>query len=397
MQSENGVVRTLRRSRDEKLHSALELVGSGAQLRAKAIWLTGVERKSGEQISAVYFGSGYPHQIFDILFSSYTVQRDETCAIWTAMRRLQEQQAGIDLVIGGLPWTCYARVRDPRLLHVPSLIVQMLPLPQRFEDLLEGFRRRSKVRDVRKMEKLGLTYRVVHATEAIDDFYDHMYVPFAKQRFGAFALIESRKSIRNAAALGGLLQVSLADRVVGAGVLSRVGELVYFTWLGLPQDVDPEIADVVRGALYYFTMKHAHGLGASWLHVGYTAGLLEGGIYQYKRKWGAGVVDDWLLHEVILRPQNFNAGVRACLASQPLIVRQGGELLGKVLLDGPVSAAKLEYLAERYSAQGMSALKVFTTQPFAAELAQSQHGSCVPLQVFDLSRSAEPAADYGRL
>ncbi len=397
MQSENGVVRTLRRSLGEKLHSPFVLLGSGVQLRAEAIWLTGVERKSGEQIAAVYFGWGYPYQVFDILFSSYTVQRDEACAMWTAMRRLQENQAGVDLVIGGLPWTCYLRVRDPRLLHVPSLIVQMLPLPKRFEDLLEGFRRRSKVRDVRKMEKLGLTYRVVHSVEAVDDFYDHMYVPFAKQRFGEFALIESRKDIRNAAALGGLLQVSLADRVVGAGVLSRTGDIVFFTWLGLPQDVDPEIADVVRGALYYFTMKQAHELGASRLHVGYTAGLLESGIYQYKRKWGAGVVDDWLLHEIILRPQNFNVGVRALLANQPLLVRQAGKLLGKVLLDGPVSAAKLEYVAERYSAPGMSSLKVFTTQPVAAELARSQHGSFVPLQLIDLSRSADPAADYGRL
>jgi hypothetical protein len=288
-------------------------------------------------------------------------------------------------------------VRDPRLLHIPSLIVQMLPLPQRFEGLLEGFRKRSKVRDVRKMEKLGLTYRVVHSVEAVDDFYDNMYVPFARERFGQFALIDSRKNIRNSVKLCGLLQVLLADRVLGAGVLSRVDDCIFFTWLGLPADVDPEIADVVRGALYYFTMKHAHGLGCSYLHVGYTAPLVEGGIYQYKRKWGAGVVDDWLLDEILLRPLNFTAGVRACLANQPVLVRQAEGLHGKVLLDGPVSADKLASVAERYSAPGMASLKVFTTEPFAAELTQSQHGSCVPLQLIDLSHSADPAADFGRL
>jgi hypothetical protein len=397
MQSENGVVHALQRSLREKLHSHYELAGIGLQLRADALWVKGAERKSGQQVSAVYFGGGFPSQIFEILFSSYTVERHEKCAMWTAMRRLQEDHPGVDLLLGALPWTFYPRVRDSRLLHIPSLIVQMLPLPTRFADLMEGFRKRSKVRDVRKMEKLGLTYRVVHSVEAVDDFYDNMYVPFARERFGQFALIDSRKNIRNAAALGGLLQVLLADRVLGAGVVSRVDDCAFFTWLGLPEGVDPEIADVVRGALYYFTMKHAHELGCSDLHVGYTAPLVEGGIYQYKRKWGAGVVDDWLLDEILLRPLNFTAGVRACLANQPVIVRQAGELHGKVLLDGPVAREKLEYIAERYSAPGMSSLKVFTTEPIAAELTQSQHGSFVPLQLIDLSRSADAAADFGRL
>jgi hypothetical protein len=395
---QGGFVARVARGATSRFHSLRELIDATRDWNGIAMWITGSEKHSGEALSVFCFGSDEPAQILSALFTDYSVQRQERAPMWSLRSQFARAGASTDLMVGDVPWPYYLLLPDAPFLHVPGWVAQRLALPERFETVIDGFRKKSKTTDLKKIRKHQLDFRVRHSRAEVEHFYDTMYVPFAQRRFGPLALVDTRADVVAAAAREGLLQVVQGERVVGAGILSRFGASMHFLWLGLPEGLDDALMDGTMAALYYFTIVHAHALGCAEVYMGYTAPLLNGGVYQYKRKWGTSVHDEWLLDETVLRPMNFGAAVTSVLRREPLIVRQAAGLVGKVLVtDESLSASEVTGLASRFASRGLQSLKIFSTCPLAEEVTQSPYPSAAPVQLIDLSSSADPALDFCRL
>jgi hypothetical protein len=381
-----------------RCHSLGEFFDAARDWHGVAMWIAGREKVSGEPLSLFYFGTEEPVQILETLYADYTVQRQERGAMWKAAAQFARADASADLVAGDVPWPYYLLMPDAPYLHVPGWIAQQLALPKQFEAVTESFRKKSKAADLKKIRKHELTFRVRKSPAEVERFYDTMYVPTAQRRFGVMALVDTRKDILEGAAREGLLQVMQGERVVGAGVLSRYGTSMYFLWLGLPEGLDDALMDGAMAGLYYFTIQYAHTQGCDGVHMGYSAPLLDGGVYQYKRKWGAGVRDEWLLDEMVLWPRNFGPAVAKLLRRQPMIVRQGAGLVGKVLVaeDG-VSESDVARLVDRFASRGLQSLKLFSTRPWPAAVKAAQYPALAPVSFIDLGSSADPAGDFCRL
>ena len=369
----------------EWLYAFGEYADAARDRHADAIWISGREKHSGEPLSVFYFGSGrsFDH-LMDKLYAGYaTYERcDEDRPMWSARRALAAP-GPVDLVIGDLPWPYYHLVSSTRYVHIPGWIVQKLSLPATWEDVVGRFRKNTRSTDLRKIRKNKLEFRVTRDREAIERFYDSMYLPYTERRFAGLAVIDDREEIVGLGVTGGLLQVMQGERVLAAVVLTKWKQSMHFLWFGLPDGLDESLADGALSGLYYFTIQHAHAQGCNEVNFSYTIPLLNDGIYRYKRKWGAGV-HAWPFGRMLVRPLNFGPAVESFFVHQPLVAHGRGGLVGKVMVaDGALTVEGAGEIRERYLSDGLQTLQIYSARPLSSQDA-----------AIDLSRSSDAVAAF---
>ena len=392
-----GVFGTMKEWIGEHLYRLSAFADAAREWRGDAIWLTGAEKHTGAPLSAFYFGSGRSFEhLLDKLYASYSVSRsEENHPMWRAARWLKSPRTPVDLVFADLPWPYYHLLAGSQFVHVPGWLVQKIPLPGTWQEVVGNFRKNTRSTDLRKIRKFGLTFRLTTEQAEVERFHDAMYLPYVEGRFGNLAIIDSRDEIVGVGTSGGLLQVLQQDRVVGAVVLFRSRKTLHFLWFGLPQGPDAALLDAALSGLYYFTIQHAYALGCDEVNLSYTAPLLNDGIYRYKRKWGAVAHNDWPFGEILVRPLNLRGPVESFLVNQPLVVVERDGLVGKVLLaHAGVSPNDVTDIIERYASQGIRCIKIFSTRPLGPDVQQHDYGEPASVQLFDLTNSTDPAADF---
>ena len=115
-----------------------------------------------------------------------------------------------------------------------------------------------------------------------------------------------------------------------------------------------------------------------------------------------GLVTD--LYELTMAHGYFKTGLAQQEASfslffreNPFLVRDGEGLSAQVLLDsGRVGRAALERLIADRHTPGLGCLRVFSTGGFEADVLAWAEDPEVPLALFDLGKSSDPAADFCR-
>jgi len=358
-----GPLRFVREEIEEWLYVLQERVGAARRVRWTARWLAGRERHTGAPLRVRYVGA---LETFDDLvarlYADYTIERQETGLLPGVARRfLGAPESGIDLLVGDLPWPYYRLLPAHGALRVPGWIVQKLPLAETWDGVVAGFRRNTRATDLRKIRKHGIAARMTRSSAEIDHFYERLYLPYARRRFGPLALVDSHREIASYGRRGGLLQVVSGQRVLAGVILFPWRATLHFLWIGLADDLEPALADAAQSGVYYFAIQQAYAGGSEELDLSYTRPLLDSVIYRYKRKWGAGVVDDWRLGEIRLRPLHLGPAVRSCFVHQPWIARSGGRLIGKILLDPETAGSPeaIEDLVARYTSPGIGALHLY--------------------------------------
>lgn len=394
-----GFFRALEEKLREKAARSVGLCYAACQTEADAIWLQGREKHTGEQVKALYFGSGrsFAHLV-DKLYSNHTIERRiDNLRIWSASRYFREAQGSVDICFADLPWPYSQLYGRGESLHIPGWIIQKIMIPDTWDAVVKQFRKNTRSTDLRKVRKYKLEYKISRDKAEIDHFYDTMYEPYAKQRFGDLSVIDDREEIAASGAYrqGGLLQVVHEGRVVAGVVLYQWRRIMHFLWFGVAADLESGLADAALSGIYLFSIQHAYNQGCTEMNLSFTIPLLNDGVFRYKRKWGAGVHNAWKLGEIVARPFTFGPAIRSFFGNQPMIVREGDRLIGKVLV--PEAAATPENIAkliDGYASAGLHALQFFSTQPLTIPGAPTDEDPHIPTTFVDLSASSNPALDF---
>lgn len=378
-----------------RFHTLRDLSDAVREWQGVAMWVKGREKHSGHTLSTFYVGSEEPIHLLNNLYADYGIERQQQGVwMWTAPRRLVQPSASLDLVVGDLPWPYYMPLADFGFLHVPGLIGQKLAL-QGAETLAGPQRNRLKSEEFRRVKKWKLSFRLTNARADLEHFYDAMYIPYIQRRFAESALTRSRDTVVAAGLRGTLLQVLHEGRIVAATVLMQLGKSMHCLWLGVTEGLDSALESGALSGVYYFSMQYAQAQGCEAMDLGYCSPRLNDRTYRHKRRWGASVHDRWHLAVTMIRPMNLGPAVEAFLANQPVIVRQGGGLVGKVLVaDEGIAREGVADIAQRYAARGMRSLKIFATRPLAEDVTCAAYSELVPVELFDLTKSADPVGDF---
>lgn len=305
------------------------LPASGA---AAALLLAG-HRPGAEYLPARFF-DGEP---------SY--RRLGSAPVWKLASLLERHGPGTELVIVRLDqgsasrWDAEKALPEHDSVRVPEWIGTRIPVPQDLEPLLRGGG--SIRRDMTLVRRHG--YEPATSVEAHDlhTFYSDFYRAFTHERHGETGYLRTETDLRRRLPRSEMLFVERQGERVAAGFYERVDDDLLLLALGTLDGDLALVKDGALAALYYFVLRRAQELGCSGVDLRGCRPVLNDGLLQFKKKWGAELCEkaetyyDLFVHWPEGGPVVFDF-----LSRCPLIVRDG-EGFAALTGDASISSEKV--------------------------------------------------------
>ena len=373
---------------------------AASEYRGDAVWIAGKEKHSGEPLATFYYGSLLCYDyLVDSFYSEHSIVKQREAVSVRAGSRLLKSESASDIIVGDLAWPYYLGIGRQDFLRVPPQISHRIALPRDWPTVEQRFAARKTTRDeLRKIEKFGLTFRITRDAATLDRFYDTMYVPYARRRHAALVDVEPREVILKTGARGGLIEVLHRGAVVGGGILHRADHVMRFMWLGIVDGLDAALQGAVGAALYCFSMRHSIDVGCTEINLMYAPANLNNGIHRYKRKLGARIGNDWPYGQLLMKINNLNPSVVSAFANTPFAaLSKHGALHARIMVArDDMSADDIRKLGAYYACEGFERIKIFSTRPFSEQVVKTDYASpdVPPLELHDLTRSANPVVDF---
>lgn len=253
--------------------------------------------------------------ILDGLFGDLPASISEGRRPTWSPKRLREDAA--DLVIAEVHRWLVPRFRSDGWVIVPRTVrwhgdLAMVPPPSPSKSLQAN---------LAKLRKQKFTLVQGTCSDHWDEFYRTMVGPQALARHGATAWVPSPAFLRTVAKRG-VLHFVVEDGVRVAGICSIAnGDTVWFPLMGVRHG-NPALLQRGAGvAALALPIEWARANNFRRVDLGRTGSLVNGGLQQYKRKWGFSPVPDPLSLVVAVRAGSPLA--RQAFAREPVLAETG--------------------------------------------------------------------------
>ena len=175
---------------------------------------------------------------------------------------------------------------------VPPYVRQIL-------DLNKPIRKNSEYKKISK-------YRCEFLTDlnALKFFYEKMYFPYIKKRYGDSAVIQSfnyfeKSFLKN----GELIFIKLNDEYVSAVLCEMSKNVYFFKKVGVLNE--SLVKEGAISATYYFSILRAKEKNAKYIDFGLSRPFLLDGVLRYKRKWGTQICEDKKIDRIFYMKNTF--------------------------------------------------------------------------------------------
>jgi hypothetical protein len=193
---------------------------------------------------------------------------------------------------------------------IPSLVNQVLDIDKPIDDAIKIDK--NNLKRIRKYN-----YEISNDHEDLKFFYEKMYVPYAKIRYGDYAHIESFNNIEKIFKNGGLIIfVTLDGKRVSADLDQMIDDTYFLRKGGILDD-----SFIKKGALvaaYYFSILMAKEKNAKIVDLGRSRPFLLDGVLRHKNHWGSRICEDTKIKRFIY--------LKNVLFEQPFIYIDGEDL-----------------------------------------------------------------------
>ena len=215
-----------------------------------------------------------------------------------------------------------------------------------------------------KIHKHSLELEISHDQRRFDDFYDNMYVPYTRHRFGESAQLAPREEAQADFRKGELLLVRRQGEYISGQLITYENSCMSLRILGVRDGNWDYVRDGAVAALYEFALGHAEEKGCRKVRFYKSRAFLEDGVLRFKRTMSQRIVeaDDC---KSLLRIESASPAARAFLENSPFIFERFGQLHGAVFLNGetPLTVEVLRNMNKQYFHPGMTQLVVFQFAP----------------------------------
>ena len=281
--------------------------------------------RHGEACTILMVDDGAPLQL---LLAGMLVEQTENMslgriAVLAVPAMLRREQASYDLVLARIPRLLAERSYPSGFLRLPWNVDMWV----RTEEIAARRRRdgHTVTSAYARFKRQGFVARQRSGTADLDRFYDTMYLPLVRARFGEAASPLSRAVLRRSAARGAISWLDWEGRPVAAGLSERCGTVLHSiavgTSLGLATAREAHVLSAVRVAHSNLAMD----TGCEWINLGGCMPWLTDGALQNKRHWGAGLVHRPGLHRTVLASWTRWTPAAAALLDLAPVCRHGSE------------------------------------------------------------------------
>lgn len=182
------------------------------------------------------------------------------------------------------------KIRYPSKLNVriPAWIRTILDLSGTPEDILQRMTQ-ARRRDIRMLAYESYEFSATRKSVDVEFFHDHMYMPYARQRFGNRAITYTFDSPPEATESDGILLTVRKNGELIAGTLGsprRCGNTFSAIHLGKMENMEISKRGSAGIALFWHIISWAHKNGFEKVDFGGTRARLHDGIFGFKREWG---------------------------------------------------------------------------------------------------------------
>jgi hypothetical protein len=287
---------------------------------AARLAVTGIERSSGTPMRILFRG-----QKRSLYFCARHVLGTED---FEHSENAPGSESDYDVAIADYPFVDHDFFDRRPALCVPLWVRQRCALGDGWEETLRRMSGSLRKRIARVLGNSGYVVGVESGPQAAHDFYHRMYLPFVMQRFGADAIVPPERSFLRQAEGSGILQLRLANQLVGAVLVKQRGDTLFMGKSAVAlEHAIPYRSDL----LDYFCFLLAQLCGCRWLDFGVSRPHVEDGVFINKSKW---------------RPQLAPAGgLRTSLRIRPM--RGTPATLGFMRRNGFIEQRDGEFLVRR--------------------------------------------------
>ena len=248
-----------------------------------------------------------PYFIERLCENDVTVTKIRRIYAWE-LRKFVDQQ---DMVLLDM-YKYFARFFDDGFL-VPEFVRQILNIDKPLNEVIK-----LRDRELKKVQKYN--YEVSNDPDALKFFYEVMYVPHIKEKYGDLA-VDSFHNVRKIFNNGELIFVTFDGRRVSAYLNEMVDSVYALRRNGiLGDDFEKEGAMV---AAYYFSILRAKERNAKAVDFGGSKPFLLDGVLRHKNKWGTKIYASDTVKRIIY--------LKNVLFEQPFIYIHGEKIKVAVL------------------------------------------------------------------
>lgn len=173
---------------------------------------------------------------------------------------------------------------------IPAFVRQIMPVDKPIDEIIK-----FKNKDLKKMNKFS--YEISEDPSMLKYFYEKMYVPYIKRRYGNSAYIESFNILEKIFKNGELLFFRLGEEYVSAALYEVNGDMYFCRKNGILNE--SSIGEGSLLATYYFSILRAKDKNLKFVDFGQSRPFLSDGVLRHKSLWGAQICEDKTTNRVI--------------------------------------------------------------------------------------------------
>ncbi|MCG8691647.1 MAG: hypothetical protein MI806_10600 [Minwuiales bacterium] len=247
------------------------------------------------------------------------------CWLGALPKRLRDLEQDADLLIARVETGVSEWLFGDTGLRLPESIDARIAVPGPDERWPPTHSARS---NTKRVVRNALTWSISRDPADFDLFYDEMYVPFVRDRFGALGTVTSRTALRYRFARGGLQWIWQGSDRVGGQVLEPEGRQLRCVVMGCDPARNAAQLGLVA-ATFLFAMEYARRHGFDVVDRGGTLPSLCDPVLTSKHFWGADFATrSRATHDLLVVWPAWNSLAATFLASFAPIHRDGTDLIG---------------------------------------------------------------------
>ena len=366
--------------------------------RADSVLVEGKEIRTGEPLRLFYFGKANDdnfHWVTAILYSDFRIREIRRNVFsFRAMHWLKKwgKEADLAVLALGRAYAGAVSFLDKNFLFLPCLISQKRDLCGSMEELRNSFREHRRYKYVARIEKQGITRRIVDSEECFREFYDDYYLPFARKRFGDAADLATGSDFLRRCRDGSVMQVAHGDEVIAYALLEADRGALRCAFLGVSGRIAGEQHKIVFNALYYFSILHGFENGFRAVDYMYSRPLLNDGVYRFKRMWGGYVCGfPESMDRILVKPMNLGAPVIGIFSNNHFISLKDGKFVATVACrDGELSPPFIERVMKDGYSKGIDAVRMVSLTPVDPSVGAWCRENAPAVEIVDLSAGKAP-------
>jgi len=217
---------------------------------------------------------------------------------------------------------------------------------------------------LRKIRQHSLDYEISRDRRRLDDFYNNMYLPHLKLRYGDSAYIASKETVEAGFDKGELLFVKKNGECITGQLITYKGSCACLAWLGVRDGNWDHARAGAEAASWEYFFRRAEDRGCLKASLTRARPFLNDGLLRFKRTWSQKLVRSMSL-KFLLKICADSDAAKAFLVNTPLIFERAGRFYGAVFLNDkmPLTLDALQATCKEHFHPGMAALIVFQFSP----------------------------------